>query len=193
MFTHIPSLSTLKLIYTQRRWPMPVTHLDHRLGVTHAPRDPCAQTPTVRRRLQANGRRRQTRLDGPERTHGGDSAIQRGRPNPHGRHFGLSGAEGTVGVAPSLRFLSTERWRQQRWRAIFAVTCTANSRDCRCLRTGCYTTTARSGSRRRRFERGRWWPFADNEITVPWPLTAGAAATDDLRVNDPSAVSGRPP
>ena len=26
--------------------------------------------------------------DGPGRTHGGDSAIQRGRPNPDSRHFG---------------------------------------------------------------------------------------------------------
>ena len=32
--------------------------------------------------------RRQASQDGPGRTRGGDSAIQRGRPNPDGRHFG---------------------------------------------------------------------------------------------------------
>jgi hypothetical protein len=47
-----------------------------------------AQTPAVRRRLPTNGQRRQEHRDGPGRTRGGDSAIQRGRPEPHGRHFG---------------------------------------------------------------------------------------------------------
>jgi transposase len=46
------------------------------------------QTAPVRHRLPTDGRRRQTLADGPGRTHGGDSAIQRGRPKPQGRHFG---------------------------------------------------------------------------------------------------------
>jgi hypothetical protein len=40
------------------------------------------QTAPVRHRLPTDGRRRQTLADGPGRTRGGDSAIQRGRPNP---------------------------------------------------------------------------------------------------------------
>ena len=36
----------------------------------------------------ADGHRRQGGADGSGRTRGGDSAIQRGRPDPHGRHFG---------------------------------------------------------------------------------------------------------
>jgi hypothetical protein len=46
------------------------------------------ETPPVRRRLPADARRRQTAPDGSGRTRGGDSDIQRGRPNPHDRHFG---------------------------------------------------------------------------------------------------------
>ncbi len=44
--------------------------------------------PAVRHRLPTDDRRRQGRQDGPGRTRGGDSAIQRGRPEPQGRHFG---------------------------------------------------------------------------------------------------------
>jgi transposase len=46
------------------------------------------ETTAFRRRLPADARRRQTARDGPGRTRGGDSDIQRGRPNPHSRHFG---------------------------------------------------------------------------------------------------------
>ncbi|WP_236648056.1 MULTISPECIES: IS110 family transposase [Micromonospora] len=46
------------------------------------------QAPAVRHRLQANDQRRQESRDGPGRTRGGDSSIQRGRPDPHDRHFG---------------------------------------------------------------------------------------------------------
>ena len=50
-----------------------------------------AQTAPVRRDLQTTCPRRRTGTngwDGPGRTIGSDSAIQRGRPNPHGRLFG---------------------------------------------------------------------------------------------------------
>ena len=39
----------------------------------------------VYQQMVADAKRAQ---DGPGRTHGSDSAIQRGRPNPHSRHFG---------------------------------------------------------------------------------------------------------
>lgn len=46
------------------------------------------QATAVRHRLPADGRRHTAGEDEPGRTHGGDSAIQRGRPKPQGRHFG---------------------------------------------------------------------------------------------------------
>ncbi|WP_446213467.1 transposase [Micromonospora sp. IBSANI012] len=42
----------------------------------------------VRHRLPADGGRREAGQDGSGRTRGGDSAIQRGRPEPRDRHFG---------------------------------------------------------------------------------------------------------
>ena len=60
-------------------------------GQDHDGSPPRAQTPPVRRGLQADGPRRPTSpnpRDGSGRTLGSDSAIQRGRPNPNSRLFG---------------------------------------------------------------------------------------------------------
>ncbi len=72
----------------QRHRRSPLLPAQTRRRQDHDGSDARPETTALGRHLPADGRRRQTAGDGPGRTHGGDSAIQRGRPEPLDRHFG---------------------------------------------------------------------------------------------------------